>query len=113
MELQQAIEQLQRFESLRSRANKLHLFVPIFSPGAIGGTPRVKVQAMQAGIDWDAGAVLLSTEKPLTTLSPEDVAAIRESVKKGHSWHAQKELDAMSKRIQELETALAEANTSI
>lgn len=68
------------------RGHALH--VKVFAPGSVGGTPSVAVTAMHIGIDWDAGKLLIDTDKPLTILSPEDVAAIHKSAKEGQSWHA-------------------------
>lgn len=60
----------------------------IHSPGSIGATPSVEVESIQAGFDWDAGQVLIYPAQPLTTLTPEQVADITTSVRKGQSWHA-------------------------
>lgn len=66
----------------------MKLAVVVQSQGSIGGTPCVEVGSMQAGFDWDAGKLMIYPSQPLIQLSPEDVAAIRESVSKGQSWHA-------------------------
>lgn len=60
----------------------------IHSPGSIGATPSVEVESIQAGFDRDAGQVLIYPAQPLTTLTPEQVADITTSVRKGQSWHA-------------------------
>lgn len=60
----------------------------IHSPGSIGATPSVEVESIQAGFDWDSGQVLIYPVQPLTTLTPEQVADITASVRKGQSWHA-------------------------
>ncbi|SXZ03432.1 BAR domain-containing protein [Klebsiella pneumoniae] len=60
----------------------------IYSPGSIGATPSVEVESIQAGFDLDAGQVLIYPAQPLTTLTPEQVADIKTSVRKGQSWHA-------------------------
>ncbi|EPS6961187.1 hypothetical protein ACVG87_004284 [Klebsiella aerogenes] len=60
----------------------------VHSPGSIGATPSVEVESIQAGFDWDAGQVLICPVQPLTTLTPEQVADITASVRKGQSWHA-------------------------
>lgn len=64
------------------------LAVEVYEPGRIGGTPCSEVTHIQAGFDWNAGTVMISTAEKLTRLSPEDVEAIRTSVKMGQSWHA-------------------------
>lgn len=63
----------------------------VYSPGSIGASPSVEVQGIYAGFDWDAGQVLIYPAQPLTTLTPEQVADITESVRKGQSWHAYQE----------------------
>lgn len=60
----------------------------IHSPGSIGATPSVEVEAIHPGFDWDAGQVMIYPAQPLTTLTPEQVNDITESVRKGQSWHA-------------------------
>ncbi|AXH72341.1 MAG: pmgU domain protein [Caudoviricetes sp.] len=64
--------------------------VVVHAPGSLGGTPSVGLseRGIQVGFDWDNGKLLLNPEVPLTRLTPEDVAAIHESVKEGQSWHA-------------------------
>nr|DAM52196.1 MAG TPA: hypothetical protein [Caudoviricetes sp.] len=60
----------------------------INAPGRIGPSPSVEVEAIHAGFDWDAGQVIIFPTHPLTVLTPEQVSAIEESVRKGQSWHA-------------------------
>ncbi|EKF0449711.1 hypothetical protein OX161_003251, partial [Escherichia coli] len=100
----------------------------VHSPGSIGSTPSVEVQSIHAGFDWDSGKVLIFPAQPLTTLTPEQVADITDSVRKGQSWHAYQEykkhkeqleklsieLDAAKQRVAELEASrvtLAEENS--
>lgn len=75
-------------EKAKGRRERLTFEVVINQPGGLGGTPAVDFVTMSLGFDWDAGRILLQPEKPLTLLAAEDVAAIRESVRKGQSWHA-------------------------
>ncbi|ELL1107831.1 hypothetical protein RWG47_005517, partial [Escherichia coli] len=99
-------------------------------PGSIGSTPSVEVQSIHAGFDWDSGKVLIFPSQPLTTLTPEQITDITDSVRKGQSWHAYQEykkhqeqleklsieLDAAKQRIAELDgnrTALAVENASM
>lgn len=77
----------------------------IHSPGNIGATPSVEVESIQAGFDWDAGQVLIYPTQPLTTLTPEQVADITASVRKGQSWHA---FEAYKKHKVQLENAAIE-----
>ncbi|HHI2628970.1 TPA: hypothetical protein ACP41X_004605, partial [Escherichia coli] len=100
------------------------------SPGSIGSTPSVEVQSIHAGFDWDSGKVLIFPSQPLTTLTPEQITDITDSVRKGQSWHAYQEykkhqeqleklsieLEAAKQRIAELDgnrTALAVENASM
>jgi hypothetical protein len=62
--------------------------IVVHSPGSIGPSPSVEVEAIHAGFDWDAGQVMIYPAQPLTVLTPEQVAEISESVRKGQSWHA-------------------------
>jgi len=101
-----AITYLERCR-LTNRHGDERLFVKVFNPGSIGGTPCVEVTHISAGFDWDNGKILLSTERPVTLLSPEDIAAIRESVKGGQSWHAFKHHEQQANRIKELEAEVA------
>lgn len=91
---------------LENAARDSRLVVEVFHPGAIGGTPCVDVEAVSNGFDWDHGKVLLITKQPLTVLSPEDVAAIRESVSKGQSWHAYEAHKKQKAQIDALRAAL-------
>ncbi len=75
------------------------------SPGSIGPSPSVEVEAIHAGFDWDAGQVMIYPAQPLTVLTPEQVAEISESVRKGQSWHA---YEAYKKHKSQLENAALE-----
>lgn len=113
-----------------SHRRDMDVTIVVHSPGRIGSTPSVEVQSIQAGFDWDAGQVMIFPSQPLTTLTPEQVADITDSVRKGQSWHAYQEykkhkeqleklsieLDAAKQRIAELEgnrTALAAENAGL
>ncbi|WP_171865314.1 hypothetical protein [Escherichia coli] len=104
--------------------------IVVHSPGSIGSTPSIEVQSIHAGFDWDSGKVLIFPAQPLTTLTPEQITDITDSVRKGQSWHAYQEykkhkeqleklsieLDTAKQRIAELEgnrTALAVENASM
>ena len=100
-----------------SHRRDMHVTIVIHSPGSIGSTPSVEVQSIHAGFDWDSGKVLIFPAQPLTTLTPEQITDITDSVRKGQSWHAYQEykkhkeqleklsieLDAAKQRIAELE----------
>ncbi|QST57574.1 hypothetical protein [Escherichia albertii] len=113
-----------------SQRRDMDVTIVVHSPGRIGSTPSVEVQSIQAGFDWDAGKVMIFPAQPLTTLTPEQVADITESVRKGQSWHAYQEykkhkeqleklsieLDAAKQRVAELESnqaALAAENAGL
>lgn len=79
--------------------------IAIHSLGSIGPSPSVEVESIHAGIDWDAGQVMIYPAQPLTTLTPEQVADITTSVRKGQSWHA---YEAYKKHKAQLENAALE-----
>lgn len=100
-----------------SHRRDMDVTIVVHSPGSIGSTPSVEVQSIHAGFDWDSGKVLIFPAQPLTTLTPEQITDITDSVRKGQSWHAYQEykkhqeqleklsieLDTAKKRIAELE----------
>ncbi|MDL4691120.1 hypothetical protein QRZ00_25680 [Escherichia coli] len=111
-----------------SHRRDMDVTIVIHSPGSIGSTPSVEVQSIHAGFDWDSGKVLIFPAQPLTTLTPEQITDITDSVRKGQSWHAYQEykkhkeqleklsieLDAAKQRVAELEASrvtLAEENS--
>ncbi|EJO0198907.1 hypothetical protein NQT58_003271 [Escherichia coli] len=113
-----------------SHRRDMDVTIVVHSPGSIGSTPSVEVQSIHAGFDWDSGKVLIFPAQPLTTLTPEQITDITDSVCKGQSWHAYQEykkhkeqleklsieLDAAKQRIAELEgnfTALAAENAGL
>ncbi|EHQ2176858.1 hypothetical protein KQ989_003806, partial [Escherichia coli] len=113
-----------------SHRRDMDVTIVVHSPGSIGSTPSVEVQSIHAGFDWDSGKVLIFPSQPLTTLTPEQITDITDSVRKGQSWHAYQEykkhqeqleklsieLDAAKQRIAELDgnrTALAVENASM
>ncbi|EOC4202033.1 hypothetical protein ACI3UY_002567 [Escherichia coli] len=101
-----------------SHRRDMDVTIVVHSPGRIGSTPSVEVQSIHAGFDWDSGKVLIFPAQPLTTLTPEQITDITDSVRKGQSWHAYQEykkhkeqleklsieLDAAKQRIAELES---------
>ncbi|HCB7559014.1 TPA: hypothetical protein PJM06_004757 [Escherichia coli] len=113
-----------------SHRRDMDVTIVVHSPGSIGSTPSVEVQSIHAGFDWDSGTVLIFPAQPLTTLTPEQITDITDSVRKGQSWHAYQEykkhkeqleklsieLDAAKQRIAELEgncAALAAENAAM
>jgi hypothetical protein len=89
------------------------LKVRVLSPGAIGGSPCVSVTSMHLGIDWNDGRVLIDTDKPLTILSPEDVAAIHKSAKDGQSWHAYQQYKKQGDTIQSQQATIEQLKQDI
>ena len=102
-------EARQLLERIGARGGDPDLVVRVQSEGGLGGTAAVAVTGIHAGIDWDSGKVLISTERALTGLSDADVEAIRTSVCRGGSWHAYQAHKLLRERIAELERQLAEA----
>ncbi|QED76568.1 hypothetical protein FTV93_29430 (plasmid) [Escherichia coli] len=113
-----------------SHRRDMDVTIVVHSPGSIGSTPSVEVQSIHAGFDWDSGKVLIFPAQPLTTLTPEQITDITDSVRKGQSRHAYQEykkhkeqleklsieLDAAKQRIAELEgnrAALAAENAGL
>lgn len=104
MELDKALEILNHPSIERENSRRpMKLVVQVLKPGSLGGTPCVDVSAINAGFDWDKGKLILTTEKPLTALSPEDVEAIRKSAAAGQSWHAYQTHLAHKKQIEGLQ----------
>lgn len=75
------------------------VMVCVFNPGSVGPTPAVHVSRVQAGFDWDRGRLLIYPDTPLTALTPEQVEAILESVRKGQSWHSYQAVKAMHEKL--------------
>lgn len=102
---------LQAFERMKTENSRrpMKVVIPVVRPGTLGGTPCVEVKQVAAGFDWDAGKVMLYPEHELTTLTAEDVIAIRESVAKGQSWHAYRELQGVMTQRNDLVEVLQKA----
>ncbi len=77
------------------------------NPGAVGGSPKVGLVEVHAGIDWNAGHVIFTPAVPLTELSSDDVQAIHKSAKDGQSWHAYQSYKTQADRIRTLEAEIA------
>lgn len=92
-----------------SHRRDMDVTIVVHSPGRIGSTPSVEVQSIQAGFDWDAGQVMIFPSQPLTTLTPEQVADITDSVRKGQSWHAYQEYKKHKEQLEKLSMELEAA----
>lgn len=68
-----------------SHRRDMDVTIVVHSHGSIGSTPSVEVQSIHAGFDWDSGKVLIFPAQPLTTLTPEQITDITDSVRKGQS----------------------------
>lgn len=97
----------ERINRLFTRSPELEARIVIQSQGSVGGTPTVAVRDALAGFDWDSGKFLIYPEQPLIPLTPEDIAAIHDSLRKGGSWHAYQSYKKQADRIKELEAELA------
>jgi hypothetical protein len=83
------------------------------NPGGMSGHGTTEVQSIAAGFDWEAGRVVITPAKPLTELSPEQIAAIEKSVREGGSWHAYQAQVRLRDRIKELEAGQARAGEEL
>lgn len=86
-----------------SRAQGMKFKVVVHDPGSLGPTPSVEIVSMQAGFDWDNGTMLLKPAQPLTKLTAEQVEAVMDSARKGHSWHAYQAQKRLRDRARDLE----------
>ena len=96
-----------------SHRRDMDVTIVIHSPGSIGSTPSVEVQSIHAGFDWDSGKVLIFPSQPLTTLTPEQITDITDSVRKGQSWHAYQEYKKHKEQLEKLSIELEAARKRI
>ncbi|WP_318651907.1 hypothetical protein [Escherichia fergusonii] len=96
-----------------SQRRDMDVTIVVHSTGHIGSTPSVGVQSIQAGFDWDAGKVLIFPAQPLTTLTPEQISDITESVRKGQSWHAYQAYKKHKEQLEKLSIELDDAKQRI
>lgn len=96
-----------------SHRRDMDVTIVVHSPGSIGSTPSVEVQSIHAGFDWDSGKVLIFPAQPLTTLTPEQVADITDSVRKGQSWHAYQEYKKHKEQLEKLSIELDAAKQRV
>ncbi|OSM04489.1 hypothetical protein EBCG_04374 [Escherichia marmotae] len=96
-----------------SHRRDMDVTIVIHSPGSIGSTPSVEVQSIHAGFDWDSGKVLIFPSQPLTTLTPEQITDITDSVRKGQSWHAYQEYKKHKEQFEKLSIELEAARKRI
>ena len=96
-----------------SHRRDMDVTIVVHSPGSIGSTPSVEVQSIHAGFDWDSGKVLIFPSQPLTTLTPEQITDITDSVRKGQSWHAYQEYKKHKEQLEKLSIELEAARKRI
>ncbi len=96
-----------------SHRRDMDVTIVIHSPGSIGSTPSVEVQSIHAGFDWDSGKVLIFPAQPLTTLTPEQITDITDSVRKGQSWHAYQEYKKHKEQLEKLSIELDAAKQRV
>ncbi|MFQ7905626.1 hypothetical protein ACIMN3_19720 [Escherichia coli] len=96
-----------------SHRRDMDVTIIVHSPGSIGSTPSVEVQSIHAGFDWDSGKVLIFPAQPLTTLTPEQITDITDSVRKGQSWHAYQEYKKHQEQLEKLSIELDTAKQRI
>lgn len=112
MDLDTAIEHLQRIQKL-NRSRVWRLVVRKFNPGGMTAHQTTEVEGIYAGIDWEAGRVVLQPAKPLTELTPEQVEAITQSVRSGSSWHAYQREKSLRDRIEALEAEVVQLRAQL
>lgn len=105
--LEAAIEHLQRIQSMNS-SRPWRLVIRKHNPGGMSGHGTTEVESIAAGFDWEAGRVVIHPAKPLTELTPEQVAAIEKSVREGSSWHAYEAQKKLRERAMKAEARVAE-----
>ncbi|EPO4600193.1 DUF551 domain-containing protein [Escherichia coli] len=96
-----------------SHRRDMDVTIVVHSPGSIGSTPSIEVQSIHAGFDWDSGKVLIFPAQPLTTLTPEQITDITDSVRKGQSWHAYQEYKKHKEQLEKLSIELDTAKQRI
>lgn len=105
LSLEDAIERLQRIQTLHS-SRPWRLVIRKSNPGGMTGHQTTEVQGVYAGIDREAGRVVIEPAKPLTELTAAEVEAIQRSVREGSSWHAYQREKKWRERIAALEAEL-------
>lgn len=102
-----AIEHLQRIQAMDGSRPWRLVVRSKTNPGGLTAHQTTEVQAIHAGIDWQAGQVIIEPAKPLTELTLERVEAIQQSARQGASWHAYQREKRLRERIDALKEELA------
>lgn len=87
--------------------------IAVVSQGSIGGSPTVKVSNMSFGIDWDANKLIIQPSEPLIKLTAEELADVRKSVSKAHSYHAGLIITPLIKENKEMKAFLLSLDPNI
>lgn len=96
-------ELIQKLTAIRDRQSRTwEVLVVTQDQGGVGATPAQRIESVEAGFDWDAGRVLLRPAQPVVALTPEQIADIRTSVRRGGSWHAYQAHKRQAEEIQAL-----------
>lgn len=106
MSVDNAIATMRRMQAMQPNRS-WQLAIRKFNPGGLTAHQTVGVKNMYAGIDWEAGHVILEPVRPLTELTSEEVADISKSVREGQSWHAYQIHKEHQARIKYLEAEVA------
>ena len=89
------------------------LVIRKFNPGGLTAHQTTDALSIYAGMDWQAGQVVIEPSRPLTELTPGQVEAICRSVREGQSWHAYHRDKKLRERIAELESEVARLHSGI
>lgn len=71
MTIKELRDHLDYYIQMNPRYEDLHAVIPYQSYHRIGGNPRVEIESVHKGFDWDAGNVFLYPEKELIPM-PKD-----------------------------------------
>lgn len=115
MEFQKFLTQLDRIVVDYGRGVlKNRVAIVVHRPGSIGGSPVVDVKDVEIievkdaskGIDWNTKLIMLTLEKPVSTLSVEQRDAITENIRRGQSMEAYEQYKSLHARIDQLKALL-------
>ena len=74
--------------------------IVISSHNSVGGTPTVGVKNMYCGFDWDAGKMMIFTDKPVMRTDQKSIEELRKEAEKlGWDMYENRNLKAEVKRL--------------
>ncbi|EOH1034844.1 hypothetical protein ACLMYS_003817 [Salmonella enterica] len=77
--------------AIDSRRSITRVAVPVeLAHTTLGPRPTVALVSAAQGIDWDQGTLFLQPEQPLTPLTPDELAEIKQCRADGQSWAVHK-----------------------